>query len=163
MAIINISALVQVLGIPGQSPIGSGEIVATPWAGSEPAIRFDGPEIIVPDALRVEIIDGIPVPPLDLEPNESSWCWRITVVVPEVRFRYTGYYGVPNLPSVDFGDLVEVDPYTYLPNRETVAAWATAVTSPTRRILTVEAMTQAEFDGLGTAVPETQITFIIPG
>jgi hypothetical protein len=160
MTTINISGLVQVLGIPGQEPIGSGEIVSTPWAGSEAAVRFDGPDIIVPDALVTQIIDGVPAPPLDLEPNDTTWCWRITVIVPEVRFSHTGYYSVPNLAAIDFGALVEVDPYTFVPNSNTVNAWSSAVTSPSRSILTIEAMTEAQFEA-STPSP-TQLTFIIP-
>lgn len=126
MTVVNLNTLSTVLGVPGTALVNS-TVVATPWRGDEPAVRLEGEVVIIPDGVKSSIVNGVATPPLDLAPNDGSWCWRITIVVRNPNSRYTRYVTVPDQPEVDFEDLVEVDPHTFLPTNIAVAAWAAVI------------------------------------
>jgi hypothetical protein len=126
MTVVNLSTLATALGLPGTRPI-SATVVATPWRGDGPAARVDGAEVIIPDGVTSQVVGNVATPPLDLAPNDGTWCWRISIVASSPRFRLLRYVTVPSAPSVAFGDLVEVDADTFLPSAEAISAWEAAV------------------------------------
>lgn len=137
MTIVNLNTLATVLGVPG-TVVANSTVVATPWRGDEAAVRMDGPEVIIPDGVKSSLVNGVATPPLDLLPNDGSWCWRITIVTETPVLRFTRYVTVPDQPNVDFGDLVEVDPHTFLPTNIAVAAWTAVIEQVNAAMATIE-------------------------
>lgn len=164
MTQIDLTTFVTTIGEPGQTPH-SAWVIFTPWRGSEPVERVEGAELTIPDGVRHELVDGVPIEPIIVPPDDGTFAWRATVASDDPEFKVTRYVSVPSLPVVAWADLIDVDPYSLLANRVSVKAWESAVRSPSRSILTVEARTQSEMDALlaADAVPDTQVTYIIPG
>lgn len=109
MPVIDLSGLQTALGAP--EPILSGYVKATYWAGGGPVTRVDGAEVVFPTPIRVALVDGAPVVPLDLPATDGSCCveWEIYG-----GSRFTRYTTIPATPAA-FGDLPVVDPSTFLP------------------------------------------------
>lgn len=120
MTVITLSTLAQALGVP---VVTDGVFEGTPWAGSRAAVRVDGAEVIVPAPVTVPITAGVPDDPINLEPNDGTWCWKVVVYTTRPAHRLTRYVTVPASGPVDFGALVDVDPTTFIATTEIVAAW----------------------------------------
>lgn len=120
MTVITLSTLAQALGVP---VVTDGVFEGTPWAGSRAAVRVDGAEVIVPAPVTVAITAGVPDVPINLEPNDGTWCWKVVVYTTRPAHRLTRYVTVPASGPVDFGALIDVDPTTFIATTEIVAAW----------------------------------------
>ncbi len=164
MTLIDISTFVPALGDPFQSGINRGVAKCTPWAGDCAAAELDGATFVIPDTLRVPIVNSVPQVPFDLEPTtDGDYCWRIIMEFHQPRFRQVRFVAVPDLGPVPYEDLVDVDPFTYVPTANHSAAWqAELAKRPTTdgSILSIMSMTQTEFEAI--TPPDTQLTFIIP-
>lgn len=90
------------------------------WAGHAPAAVFDGADLILPTGVQIDVNAET----INLPPTDGRYCirWTITAPIPGVApiVRHTS---VPAAASVDFDDLADVDPYTFQPTVDVVAAW----------------------------------------
>ncbi|AYN58099.1 hypothetical protein PBI_JUDY_29 [Arthrobacter phage Judy] len=113
-------------------------LIQTPAAGSpEPAVgelrwkptarrvvpaNGDVPAaVILPEAFPVKLQDGAAT--FDLDPSTDAWVWTVVesfVGLPSRR----RYLVVPDQGSVDYADLVEIDPVTLTPAPSLDPAWA---------------------------------------
>lgn len=125
MTLVNLRGLVALLGGTGQ--LRRGTIEATYWDARGPHVQVAGEGITFPRTFTIEIIDGIPVEPIELTPTDGrhgvSWVVKDDIV----GHRLERFTEIPNVPEVDFGDLVDVDPRTFQPSASAVAAWVAAI------------------------------------
>lgn len=124
MTTIELTALETILG--GYGPVDSGTVSATYWAGIEPYLSVVGDEVRFPSEIKVQVIDGATVP-LDMAPTRGVCCVRWVVRDHRSGHRLTRYTTIPDVPAVDFGDLIDVDPATFAPSAEGLAAWLAAI------------------------------------
>lgn len=120
MTVINLTTLASGLGAPAAT---DAWVQCTPWSGSRPAVRVSGEQVIVSDTASVRVTLGVPQEALDLEANDSTWCWKILTYTTSPSARLTRYVNVPASGPVDFEDLVDVDPATFEPTDDNLAAW----------------------------------------
>lgn len=99
------------------------------WAPT--AVRVVDDALVMPESFGVTL-PSAPVT-IQVAPTSSpTWVWRVRYTVNSEKF--DRYLLVPDLPSVEFADLVEIDPVTLLPTSEPEAAWWIAlgnVSAPT--------------------------------
>ena len=122
MTVVSLRGLHTALGAPA---VTSGVVTVEYWAGSRPVARVDGADVIFPALITAPIVAGDPGA-LDLPPTRGVCCVKWTVqsdVSPTSVVRFTE---IPEDPT-DFGDLVQVDPATFVPTGEVVAAWEAVV------------------------------------
>lgn len=124
MTTIELTVLETILG--GYGPVDSGTVSATYWAGNEPYLSVVGDEVRFPSEIKVQVIDGATVP-LDMVPTRGVCCVRWVVRDHRSGHRLTRYTTIPDVPAVDFGDLIDVDPATFAPSAEGLAAWLAAI------------------------------------
>lgn len=123
MTLINIRALVSSLTASQNLP--QGVISAIPWAGKNPNISVDGQDLVFPREIVIDIVNSEPVTPLDLE--SLSVPYRIRIMDRKSGSVLVRYVMVPDSGPVDFGDLEQVDPDTYIPDGDVVASWEAAI------------------------------------
>ena len=123
MTVINLTTLASGLGAPAAT---DAWVQCTPWSGSRPAVRVSGEQVIVSDTASVRVTLGVPEETLDLEPNGITWCWKILTYTTSPSARLTRYVNVPPTGPIDFEDLVDVDPATFIPTPDVVAGWDAA-------------------------------------
>ena len=126
MTQIDLTSFVTTIGIPGEIPH---EVFAifTPWAGAGPVQRLTGASFVVPDAVRVRLVDGVPEEPIIVTPNNGEYCWRATVTSNDPDFKVTRYVTVQDVPIVEFEDLIDVNPQTFKPSPSAVTGWRAAI------------------------------------
>jgi hypothetical protein len=97
----------------GNQPIARGEVIAEFWAGDRPFQNVTGAQVVFPQAIIVQIVDGVPEQEIDLMPTAGVCCvrWRIRGAGSTVE-RFTE---IPATGPVDFGALTVVDPHLYSP------------------------------------------------
>lgn len=88
-------------------------------------------EVVLPISFTAPLVDGVAV--VDLEPTDPEWAWRIDEHVTGAVAR-TIWAAVPDVPQIDYTDLVELDPKTLAPTAEPTAAWAAALTEADTRL-----------------------------
>jgi hypothetical protein len=115
MTVVILTALETLLEQAG--PIVRGEIVATYWAGRRSFVQVSGEDVIFPAPIRVTIVDGFPVEPLDMVPTAGACCvrWDIRSAGDGGGLAKPRYTSIPDAGPVDFGDLPQVDPNTFTP------------------------------------------------
>lgn len=74
--------------------------------------------IAVTDAIEYPLVDG--AVEIDLRPTNSLWAYKITEDLPG---GITRYVAVPTASSVQYGDLVDVNPNTLIPTTTTQSMW----------------------------------------
>lgn len=119
MTVIALQGLETQLGADGEI---TGAIVqAQYWAGTAPYIAVDGADVVFPSPITVQIVDGDPASPIDLMPTDAACCvrWDVWYGVHHL----TRYTTIPAVGPVEFGDLVDVDPATFVPTDDGLAAW----------------------------------------
>ena len=122
MTVVSLRGLHTALGAPA---VTSGVVTVEYWAGSRPVARVDGADVIFPARITAPVVAGDPGV-LDLPPTRGVCCVKWTVqsdVSPTSVVRFTE---IPET-ATDFGDLVQVDPATFVPTGEIVAAWEAVV------------------------------------
>lgn len=112
MTLVDLDALETALGLP--EPLLDGLVTVTYWAGRRPFVNVEGADVIFPTPIRVRIVDGEPVTPMDLDPTGTVCCvkWVVSSVTGSTVTRYTT---VPDSGPVSFGDLPVVNPVTFTP------------------------------------------------
>lgn len=131
MTVINLTALETLLDAPG--PITRGEFTLDYWAGRSAVTRVDGSDVVFPKTIRVAIVDGEPVEPIDVPPTGENVCARVSIRTFKGGRPLLRYVTIPDTGPVDFGDLVQVDPVLFTPDpspslSESVAALVAALT-----------------------------------
>ncbi len=82
--------------------------------------RTEGDAVVLPEAVTVALVEGEAT--VSLAATEATWCWKITDP------GGTAYVLVPDsATTVEFVDLVEVDPSTLTPSTGGIAAWTAVV------------------------------------
>lgn len=123
MTVVNVRTLISAL--VGPDSLDRGYVVATPWVGNSPAIQVDGEDILFPREITLQIHNGVASAALDLPAIDIPY----KLVVSDLRTGETieRFVIVPDVEAVDFGDLVEVNPFTYIPDENVVTAWQAAI------------------------------------
>jgi hypothetical protein len=123
MTVVTLNGLETMLGAPG--PMKRGKVQVDYWAGARAVTRVDGADVTFPSQITVAIADGSLVEVLDLPATGGVCCVRI--VVSSGGKQLIRFVEIPASGPVDFGDLVDVDPATFIPTGEVVAAWEAAI------------------------------------
>ena len=87
--------------------------------------------LVLPASFTVTLADG--AADVDVEPSTGVWVWCVVenfVSVPARR----RYFAVPDAVSVDYADLVEIDPDTLAPAPSADPAWAEPLTELDTRL-----------------------------
>lgn len=120
MTVINLDPKVTAFGVEGWTD----EVVfvyATPWANRQAATRVEGSKMILPERIVKQVSSSTL---LELSPTTVEWCWKITVESTRRGYSSTKFFAVPNEDTIDWADLVEVDPMTMLSTPGVTAAQA---------------------------------------
>ena len=123
MTVINLRGLHTALGVPA---VTSGVVLVEYWAGSGPVARVDGANVVLPALITAAIVEGDPGT-LDLPPTAGVCCVRWTVQSDVSRVAVVRFTEIPASGPVDFGALQQVDPATFVPTADVVAAWEAVV------------------------------------
>lgn len=128
MTQILLNPLASDFGLPGWAPVDV-DISVTPWAGGKGAIRVFGANLILPDTDVIQYRDELYSKPFNLQPTSNTWCWKITLESLSPRVSITRFVVVPDVVSIDWQSLIDVDPNNYLPTSTPEAAWAVELTN----------------------------------
>ncbi|KJL49153.1 Polysaccharide deacetylase [Microbacterium hydrocarbonoxydans] len=123
MTIVRIS--LQETNLGGFSPVESGVIDATYWAGDEPFKEVVGDQVRFPKTLTAETTGDLAS--MDMVPTAGACCVKWMIRITRGGAYLTRFTEIPDVPTVVFGDLVDVDPTTFEPSVEGKAAWDAAV------------------------------------
>ena len=157
MTLVHIAGYLRQLGDP--APLPDGELVIEYVVGSEGLLTIDGPDVTVPTPVRVRIVDGEPATPLELEPTRGTCAVRWEFRAPGYSFdRHTS---VPDTAEVDFGDLPDVDPASFLPVTEPASILST-VQAELLDGVRLQRITQDAYDALPTPRPDDVLYVITP-
>lgn len=126
MAVVNLRTFWQSLGDTGEKKL-SGLLEATPWAGRAPYVTTEGEKVIVGARTKVEICDSEPEATIELKPTEGNFAWKLVLTLSSLPRPIERFVSIPNVESIDWADLVDVDPITYEPSLDTVKAWEAAI------------------------------------
>ncbi|WP_295821527.1 hypothetical protein [uncultured Microbacterium sp.] len=130
MTVIDVTAAVTAIG--GRAAVQDGSVLIEYLYGADgaPSVRTDGTTALLPNAIRVPIVDGVPTVIVDVPPTDARCYARVTVqsvkpyapsplVLPAVA--------IPGVGPVAISALVAVDPGTYEPVTDVVTAWELVV------------------------------------
>lgn len=112
MTLVNLSAVETILG--GYGPIDTGSVSATYWAGRRPYKTVVDDEVRFPSEILVKITDGETLP-LEMLPTRGVCCVRWLIRDLRSGMSLLRYTEIPDVGTVDFGDLTVVDPATFAP------------------------------------------------
>lgn len=139
MAEVLLSTLADALG---------GPVVAdATFTATASRARAVGDGVVANKTITVSVVQGVPSEPILLDHSGVDWCWRLRVVFPSIGVRIDRTVAVPDVPSVEWADLVDVDPATLLPSESAVPAWTAAV----GQVAAALADTETARDGAVTA------------
>jgi len=96
-----------------------------PAAGGAPAA------IVLPAEFRVPLVAG--VADVEVEPTTLEWVWTVMEVFSGVPAKRK-YFTVPDVATVDYTDLVEIDPATLSPVTPASPAWVAPFTELDTRL-----------------------------
>jgi hypothetical protein len=118
---------VTIVQIRAQVPGVAGLVAARGGLLWQPtARRVEGGTVVLPVEFAVSLVAG--AADVEVEPSTPAWVWYVTEYFDGVPARQRAFM-VPDAPSVDYADLVEVDPATLDPVAEPEAAWWAALQS----------------------------------
>ena len=139
MAEVLLSTLADALG---------GPVVAdATFTATATRARAVGDGVVANKTITVPVVQGVPSEPILLDQSGVDWCWRLRVVFPSIGVRIDRTVAVPDVSSVEWADLVDVDPATLLPAESAVPAWTAAV----GQVAAILADTAVARDGAVTA------------
>ena len=100
-------------------------VQATYWAGRNPALRIDGSDIIFSGSGETLLANSGSI---ELEPTDGTFCVRWVITDTTQTFPPIELYtSIPPTGPVEFGDLVQVDRYSFVPSTTVVAAWEAVI------------------------------------
>jgi len=130
VTVIDVTAAVTAIG--GRAAVQDGSVLIEYLYGEDgtPSTRTDGSTALLPHAIRVPIVNGLPAFPVDVPPTDGACYARITVaavkpyaptplILPAVA--------IPAVGPVAISALVAVDRSSYEPTTDVVTAWQLAV------------------------------------
>lgn len=123
MTTVNLKVLETILG--GFGPVPKGYVSAYYWAGVTPYTAVSGDEVRLPTEIRVDASEGDLA--LDMVPTGGVCCVKWYVRNHTTGAALSRYTEIPDVASIDFGDLVDVDPRTFQPSDAGQAAWDAAI------------------------------------
>lgn len=130
MPVLDVTAAVRALA--GGGVLRSGAVRVQYWSAPHvAAVTLDGALVTFSPVIEVAITDGTPAAILDV-PATDGRCYA-TVIIESLTGggRYTsGPVAIPTTATT-LEDLIRVDPKTFLPTGETVAAWLVAIAEVT--------------------------------
>ena len=130
--------------VPADEVAAVGHLECRPWAPDADGARqhLEGPDrLLLPASMPpVRLVAGEAT--LHLAPTGAGWCWQIIERTPHGKTRYVL---VPDsVATLDYADLVDVDPTTLAATAAAVPAWEAAVSA-------VEGYAQAAADSAALA------------
>ena len=113
--------------VPADEVAAAGHLECRPYAPDPDGARLhlEAPDrLLLPASMPpVRLVGGETL--LHLAPTGAGWCWRIIERTPHGKTRYVL---VPDsVATLDYADLVDVDPLTLDPTAEPEAAWWAAL------------------------------------
>ena len=112
--------------VPADEVAAVGHLECRPWAPDADGARLhlEAPDrLLLPASFTVRLVGGEAL--LHLAPTGAGWCWQIVERTPRGKTRYVL---VPDsVATLDYADLVDVDPATLEPSAEPEAAWWAAI------------------------------------
>lgn len=123
MTVVNLRGLHTALGVPA---VTSGVVMVEYWAGSSPVARVDGADVVFPALITAAIVEGDPGT-LDLVPTRGVCCVKWTIQSDRSAVSVVRFTEIPETGPVAFGALQQVDPATFVPTEDVVAAWEAAI------------------------------------
>lgn len=128
MTVVNLRTFWQSLGDTGEKEL-SGILEATPWAGRSPYTFVEDEKIVVGARTRIQICNSTPEVSIELKPTEGKFVWKLVLSFPSVNKEVSRFVEIPDVESIDWEELIDVDPITYEPSEETVKAWEIALSN----------------------------------
>ena len=108
--------------VPADEVAAVGHLECRPWAPDADGARLhlEAPDrLLLPASFTVRLVGGEAL--LHLAPTGAGWCWQIIERTPRGKTRYVL---VPDsVATLDYADLVDVDPTTLAASAEPEAAW----------------------------------------
>ena len=112
--------------VPADEVAAVGHLECRPYAPGVDGARLhlEAPDrLLLPASFTVRLVGGEAL--LHLAPTGAGWCWQIIERMPRGKARYVL---VPDsVATLDYGDLVDVDPTTLDPTAVPEAAWWAAI------------------------------------
>lgn len=89
-----------------------------------PRKRLEGSDLIFARTSAIEVRDGKPIRDIDLIPTDGTFCYQVTVTTTVGAFKLTRHVTIPDVPGpIRLGDRPDVDPATFQPTADVIAAW----------------------------------------
>ena len=114
--------------VPADEVAAVGHLECRPWAPDADGARLhlEAPDrLLLPASFTVRLVGGEAL--LHLAPTGAGWCWQIIERTPRGKTRYVL---VPDsVATLDYADLIDVDPTTLAASAEPEAAWWAIVES----------------------------------
>ena len=108
--------------VPADEVAAVGHLECRPYAPDADGARLhlEGPDrLLLPAGFTVRLVGGEAL--LHLAPTGAGWCWQIIERTPHGKTRYVL---VPDsVATLDYADLIDVDPLTLDPTAGPEAAW----------------------------------------
>lgn len=141
MAIVNLTTLQDILG--GTEPVNA-TVTAYVCKGGSRVVRIDGDEVVFPAPVVVEVVNGVPVQPLELLVLPAEVYWKILIATDNKIPLRRNVVLPGNVGPYDFEELIDVDPGTALPDPGTSAAAAYAALVESYAVRAEDAAERAE-------------------
>lgn len=151
MTQILLNALKTDFGVPGEEDA-TVTIVATPWAGDAPKIRVSGQKLILPDADGLTFTGTTASETFSLVAPNGTYCWKLDVSSVSPAVAFTRFVTFPEQATIDWADLTDVDPTTFLSNEVPEPAWYAALNAKPD---TADVLLKATFDAKGDLIVAT--------
>lgn len=146
MTLLNLTGLETALEQP--TPI-TGQVTVEYVAGRRGYVEIDGERLILPKTITVAIVNGVPVEPLELVATRGVCAARITVSAVSGAYKRRDV-AIPDQPTVDYGDLVDVDAMSFAP----VDVTPTLVETIDQRVAQYNAENPADPEAIADAVSD---------
>lgn len=89
-----------------------------------PRKRIEGSDFVFARTSVIDVRDGRPVREINLIPTDGTYCYQVTVTTTVSGFKLTRHVTIPDVPGpVRLGDRPDVDPKTFQPTADVIAAW----------------------------------------
>lgn len=86
-------------------------------------VRTDGERVTAPDNLEVELTNGAPASPLDLEAPGVGMFWTLLLRFPQRDRPIVRHVTFPDVETIEWADLTDIDPETAEPDTSLLPVW----------------------------------------
>jgi hypothetical protein len=109
------------------------------WKPTAPRVRpgvgAEADSLVLPSAFVTELVEG--AADVEVDPTTDSWVWSVVESFAGVPVRRR-YFAVPDVASVDYTDLVAIDPLSLLPAPSADPAWLASFESLSAGVVTAD-------------------------